>query len=369
MERSTTSDWRPSSDGHEAARVPRRGRLSGWAFLPGAIAAALLVSFARAQSTAPGLRTDVVFTEYFPLSSAAELVRRMCSPLTALLLNQEAEREGKSLRGQPIDLSKERYSIYVPDHPRSPSGTYSLLVFIPPWPRAEVPRNWIPILNRYNTILVTAANFGNEAPTLNRREPLALLAAHNTMAQYPVDPQQVYIGGFSGGGRVALRLALGYPDIFHGALLNAGSDPIGTVEVPLPPADLFQRFQESTRLVYVTGERDEENVVLDMHSRGSLDKWCVFDVVGQTEPRTGHDLADASALRGSLEALLGRRQTSPGKLADCRARIEQELSTQLRQVESALARGESTAAKQLLKKIDDRYGGLAAPRSVELATR
>jgi pimeloyl-ACP methyl ester carboxylesterase len=229
-----------------------------------------------------------------------------------------------------------------------------------------VPRSWIPILNRYNTILVTAANFGNETPTLNRREPLALLAAHNTMAQYPVDPEQVYIGGFSGGGRVALRLALGYPDIFRGALLNAGSDPIGTVEVPLPPADLFRRFQESTRLVYVTGERDEENVVLDMHSRGSLDKWCVFDVVAQSEPRTGHDLADASAFRGALEALFGRRQPPPGKLAECRARIDQELSTQLQQVESEIARGESNSAKQLLKKIDDRFGGLAAPRSVEL---
>jgi poly(3-hydroxybutyrate) depolymerase len=52
---------------------------------------------------------------------------------------------------------------------------------------------------------------------------LALIAAQNAMAQYSVDPQQVYIGGFSGGSRVALRLALGYPDVFHGALLNAGS--------------------------------------------------------------------------------------------------------------------------------------------------
>jgi poly(3-hydroxybutyrate) depolymerase len=140
-------------------------------------------------------------------------------------------------------------------------------VFIPPWPRAEVPRQWIPALNRYNTILVTAANSGNEAPTIDRREPLALLALHNIMAQYPVDPQQVYIGGFSGGARVALRVALGYPDVFHGALLNAGSDPIGTLDVPLPPADLFRRFQESTRLVYLTGERDDENLGRDMYSR------------------------------------------------------------------------------------------------------
>ena len=329
----------------------------------------MMVLSASAQTASSELRTDVIFSEYSALSGTAELVRRLSSPLSAIRINQEAERAGRTLRGQPIDLAKERYSIYVPDRPHSPSGTYSLLVFIPPWPRAEVPRQWIPTLNRYNTILVTAANSGNEAPTTDRREPLALLAMHNTMAQYPVDKQRVYISGFSGGARVALRLALGYPDLFHGALLNAGSDPIGTTDVPLPPADLFRRFQESTRLVYLTGERDEENLIRDMNSRRSLHKWCVYDVVTQTESRTGHELADASAFSRSLEALLGQRHGDPGKLEDCRARIDQELRTQLGQVENAFARGDSNGAKQLLSQIDARYGGLAAPRSVELATQ
>jgi hypothetical protein len=164
-----------------------------------------------------------------------------------------------------------------------------------------------------------------------------------------------------------LRLALGYPDVFHGALLNAGSDPIGTLDVPLPPADLFRRFQESTRLVYVTGERDEENLSRDVHSRRSLDKWCVYDALTQTEPRTGHEVADASAFSRSLEALLGERHPELGKLESCRARIDQELTTQVGQVENAFARGDSNSAKQLLSQLDALYGGLAAPRSVELS--
>jgi pimeloyl-ACP methyl ester carboxylesterase len=309
------------------------------------------------------LKTDVVFTEYSALSSTAELVRRLSSPLSAIRIQQEAQRAGQTLRGQQVDLAKEHYSLYVPDDP------HALLVFIPPWPRAEIPRQWIPALNRYHTILVTAANSGNEAPTTGRREPLALLAVHNTMAQYPVGLQQVYIGGFSGGARVALRLALGYPDVFHGALLNAGSDSIGTPDVPLPPADLFRHLQESSRLVYLTGERDEENIFRDVHSRQSLEKWCVYDVVTQTEPRTAHELADASAFSRALEALLGPRHGDPGKLEDCRARIDQELRTQLGQVENAFAHGDSNGAKQMLSQIDARYGGLAAPRSVELATQ
>jgi pimeloyl-ACP methyl ester carboxylesterase len=325
-----------------------------------------MMSPAGARTDSSGLMQDVVFSEYSPLSSLAELVRRQYSPLNALHLNQEAEREGRTLRGQTLELAKERYSVYVPDHPHSPSGSYSLLVFVPPWPRAEVPRPWIPVLEGHNTILVTAANSGNDTPTINRREPLALLAVYNVMKRYNVDPQRVYIGGFSGGARIALRLALGYPDVFHGALLNAGSDPIGTTDVPLPPADLFTRFQESTRLVYLTGERDEENLVGDMNSRRSLDKWCVFDVVTQTEPRTGHQLADAFSLGRSLDALLGSRQMPSDKLNACRSRINQEIDALLSQVDTAFSRGQSTSAQELLRKIDARYGGLAAPRSVDL---
>ena len=344
-------------------------RISCWTLPLGAAVAALLIQPASAQTIVSGLRDEVVFTEYSPLSSTAELVRRLLSPLTALRVNQEARLAGKTLHGQPIDLARERFSINIPASPHSPSGTYSLLVFVPPWPRAEVPRQWLSVLDRYHTILVTAANSGNDAPTIDRREPLALLAAYNIMKQYPVDPEQVYIGGLSGGARVALRLALGYPDVFHGALLNAGSDPVGTVEVPLPPADLFRRFQESTRLVYVTGERDDVNLLGDMQSRRSLEKWCVFDLVTETEPHKEHEVADASAFSRSLDALLSPRQTHPGKLAECRARVDQELSTQLEQVESAFARGESSTAKKLLLRIDGRYGGLAAPRSVDLASR
>jgi pimeloyl-ACP methyl ester carboxylesterase len=271
---------------------------------------------------------------------------------------------GKTLGGQPINLAGESFSIYVPAHP--PPQGYSLLVFVPPWSKAEVQPQWIPALDRHDMILVTAANSGNETSTVDRREPLALLAAQNVMAQYPVDPQHVYIGGFSGGSRVALRLALGYPDVFHGAFLNAGSDPIGSADVPLPPAEIFRQFQDSTQLVYVTGERDDAHLIDDIHSRQSLEKWCVFDVATESEPRREHELADASAFSRSLDALLKGKQARQNKLPDCRARIDAELSAQLKQVEDTFARGETSAAKRLLDKIDARYGGLAAPRSVEL---
>lgn len=50
--------------------------------------------------------------------------------------------------------------------------------------------------------------------------------------------------GFSGGSRVAEIAALAYPDVFRGAILNAGADPIdGQDGIDKPPADLLRAFQ------------------------------------------------------------------------------------------------------------------------------
>ena len=88
------------------------------------------------------LKTDVVFTEYSALSSTAELVRRLSSPLSAIRIQQETQRAGQTLRGQQVELAREHYSLYVPDDP------HALLVFIPPWPRAEIPRQCFACLRR-----------------------------------------------------------------------------------------------------------------------------------------------------------------------------------------------------------------------------
>src|SRR5260370_33807392 len=111
------------------------------ALLLGTGLTAALMSPANTQTVPAGLRNGVVFTEYSALSTSPELVRRLFSPFTALRVNQEAARMGKALRGQPINLASESFSIYVPAHP-SPHG-YSLLVFVPPWSKADVPPQWL----------------------------------------------------------------------------------------------------------------------------------------------------------------------------------------------------------------------------------
>ena len=314
-----------------------------------------------------GLLSDVVFTEYTPLSGAAEVTRRLMSPLNAARLNRALQGSGKGVRDQSIDLTHEKFAVYVPAH--APPGGYSLLVFVPPWREAAVPRQWLSTLERHGVIYVSAANSGNEADVLDRREPLALLAAANIMQRYKVDPARVYVGGFSGGSRVALRIALGYPDLFSGVFLDAGSDPIGTAEIPLPPADLFARFQEATRLVYVSGGHDDFHLQQDKESQQSLQGWCVLDLVTEDAAWTAHEVVDARAFNRVLDDLEHRKSPTSNQLAKCRGRVDAELAAQLHQVEELVGAGKSADAGAAVHKIDARYGGLAAPQSVELADR
>jgi dienelactone hydrolase len=320
----------------------------------------------RAEANPTGLQSHVTFDVYTPLSRSSEMLRRLASPFDALRVMQAAGRAGKPLREQAIELADEHFAAYVPSHP--PPQGYALLVFVSPWDEGAVPIDWTTPLDRHGMILVTAAKSGNSASVLGRREPLALLAAQNIMSRYPIDAGRVYVGGFSGGSRVAERLAVGYPDVFHGALLIAGSDPIGDAHLPLPPAPLLALLQESTRLVFAAGEHDEYHRAQDAHSRPSLAEWCVFDSAAETIPFMSHELPDASGLDRLLDALVQREPPDPHRLADCRARIDRSLEAELKSAEEAIASGRIGTAKRSLDKIDARYGGLAAPRSIELAS-
>lgn len=350
------------------ARVGRRPRARALCLAVGACFPAL-VALAGPPAASAGLHQDVAFSDYSPLAGSSELMRRLLSPLARAQAAQALARSGKRLLEQPIDLTQETFSVYVPQRAPPPRG-YALLVFVPPWQDARLPAGWARVLDENGMIFVSAARSGNEEDVVGRREPLALLAAHNLMQRYAVDPERVYVGGFSGGSRIALRLALAYPDLFRGALLNAGSDPLDAAA--LPPKELFLRFQEDSRIVYLTGERDRRPLDTDGASRRSLHRWCVFDVASEVTRGAGHEVAGPAALSRALHLLLtpaAPAAPDQGKLAACRADIEHALAARLQKVEALMAAGERSEAQKQLADIDRRFGGLAAPRSTELQTQ
>ena len=304
------------------ATIP--GLFVAWCLL--ALASA---SHAEGDSTSGQLTGSVSFNLFGPYASYGELARRLMDSDAAARLEQRLLAAGTTLSGQPISLAAENFVVHVPAH--KPEQGYGLLVFVPPWQQARLPPRWAQALDQHGVIFVSAARSGNDENPIGRRAPLALLAAHNIISRYSIDPQRVYIGGFSGGSRVALRLALGYPDLFRGAILNAGSDtigdPAGDSPIPLPPLELLYEFQESSHIVYVTGERDSEHIADDLISMRSLHHWCVFGTDAIEIPRGEHEVADATTLSRAFDRLRDAQPPDPARLARCRADVESRLST------------------------------------------
>ena len=325
---------------------------------------ALVALLAWASGGARAESSLATFAEYAAEATPAALAHRLLSPLAGA---RELAAAGAGATAPLVDLSAERFVLHVPSP--APEHGYALLVFVPPWQEARIPPGWDRVLDRSGVIFVSAARSGNDESPRGRRIPLALLAAHNVLKRYPVDPARVYIAGFSGGSRIALRLALGYPDLFSGVILDAGSDAIGTSELPLPPAALMARFQASTRVVFLTGERDVEHLNEDQLSLRSLHRWCVENIDTYAEPRLGHLVASPASLERALRSLSAPRAPDERRLAQCRGEIEVELERQFADIEALLEAGERARARAALAKLDAAYGGLAAPRSVELQGR
>ena len=336
---------------------------------PGTLVAAALAcaigAVARAEPT--GARENIVFTAYTPLSSNLELARRLSTPLTAAKLQTLLTTSGKALREQPIDLAQEKFALYVPA--TAPPQGYGLMVFVSPSETQNLPQGWAAVLDRFGIIFVAAQRSGNDASVFGRREPLALLAAANVMAQYKVDPDRVFVAGFSGGSRVAMHLALGYPDLFRGALLNAGSDPIGDNQAPLPPKDLLAQFQARSRIVYVTGDKDTVHLAWDATSEQAMRRNCVFDLDAEITPGTDHALMTSAALSHALQELFAPQPPDAKRLAACQTEQVKAMTADLDQVDALFAAGKPDEALKRLHKADERWGGLAPPRSVELSKR
>ena len=236
-----------------------------------AIAICMLAALARPAVlvAGPGREGDVRLDAPSPLAGAREIARRTQTPTTFDRMQRYVSGSGRQLAEQTVDIAQARFDVFVPRKPPPPRG-YALLVWIPPQDAYRAPMDWMPTLEAHGMIYVSPREAGNEAIVFDRRMPLALHAAHGIAARYPVDPERVFVGGFSGGSRTAARVALAYPDVFRGALLNAGSDAIGSARLTAPPADLMRLFQTTVRLAYVTGAHDLPNRRADAASQRSM---------------------------------------------------------------------------------------------------
>jgi len=321
---------------------------------------------AQPRTLRPGWHKELRFDLLSPLAAKWELARRVLPPTLVDRLQRFERSQGVVAVEQTIDLGEESFDLYVPKH--RPEAGYGLIVFVAPVDEFALPVDWRREFDRLGLLLVMPRDAGNEQSVFDRRMPLALHAFENVVRRYPVDAQRRYVAGFSGGSRVAQRLALGFPDLFSGALLFAGSDPFGEGDKAPPPRELFRQFVATSRVVFVSGGQDMPNRLHDAKTRESFEAHCMtrFDTVSVA--RLAHWVPPRRYLGKALDALESLQSHPPADEA-CLRRLEAEVHAALDGVESQLAGGQAQAAGEALGAAEDRYGGLAAPRSVELARR
>lgn len=312
-----------------------------------------------------GRQENVAFPDYSPLANTTEVARRGETPLASDILFTKVARAHQRLIERQLVPEEERYVLYVP--PEMPPDGYGLLVFVPPWDRLLLPSGWERIFDVFGMIYIAAGHSGNEQIIFSRREPLALNAVEAVRKRYKVNPDKIFVGGLSGGSRTAERIALAYPDLFKGAYLAAGSDRLGDRDLAPPPKDLFRPFQEESRVVFSTGEQDSVNITLDRDTQTSFEDYCVFGHTFQDVAGIGHAIPTTAGLKQALRWLLNPQPIDQARLAACRARQEGEVAAALAQVRALQNKGDLDGARSALARLDTRYGGLAAPESLELA--
>jgi len=310
------------------------------------------------------IQRNITFPGYSPLATTTQLFSRMMSPLWEAMAIAAYADKGQQPPNYTVDMEQERFSLYVPSTP-APEKGYGLLVFIPPWSNAAVPRKWKSLLEETGTVFVTAANSGNDQSQIPRRMALALHGYANVVARYKIDPERVYVGGFSGGSRVALRVAIGYPDVFRGAILDAGSDSIGSFLLPLPAPDLLNLAQEHTRLIFLYGSVDDENAKRARYTMESARDWCFPETAKIAMIDRAHELADPVTMLRALRLQEPAHQPI-ADLEQCRARVDAEAATAVEAVQKQISSGAQGATKALAE-LDARYAHFLAADVMRLS--
>lgn len=320
-----------------------------------------------APGIAAGVQHEVVpLRELSPLAARDQIAHRLLSPLASREYERVVAERELRVRDQDIAAGQERYDVFVPEAgDGSPLG---LLVYVSPSDEFRLPPGWGKVLDRERLVLVAARNSGNRRNMVGRRVPLALHGHGLATSRYRIDPERVYIAGFSGGGRAAQLVAFAYPDVFRGVLMFAGSDPFGEGAVPPPPRELMALVQSRLRIVQSTGLADDVNIAIDSRMRRSMARMCIRNTGVVDQPRLGHGLPRASGFSMALDALL-EPTARPASDEECHARLQRRIDAALARVGTLLVDGRLARAKEELGALDAEYGWLAAPRSVELMAR
>lgn len=261
----------------------------------------LFIVLSTADVPAAGeMRENVVFRELGPDVLTAADCRRFGWP--------DAPR---------VNPPQESFTVIVPKSYR-PDIPADLLVYISPSPRGTMASRRLNVsqlrdlLDDLNCVYIGANHSGNKRDFTSRVQ-LALMARHNMLASYAIDPQRVVVGGLSGGGRLSTMVGRCAPGLFSGVLAICGcnyhrSVPVSNLGGTVYPVDMVLDARQEALV------RDRVSWVLlsgpkDSNYRETLDIGAAYASAGfRTQvmdvPDLGHEIPAPDAIRQALRFLL-----------------------------------------------------------------
>jgi len=248
-------------------------------------------------------RFTAVFEQYSPLSDANSIMDR----------TRVRPKNGLDKKHQ-YDIAQESFEVYVPDCYDS-NTPFGLLVWISASPSGSIEHFRDPkqLMDKHKLIWVGANKSGNDTSTYERRIPLALDAAYNMQKLYNIDPNRVYVGGISGGGRVASITAFHHSDVYAGGIFVIGANFWEDMAVPDQnshfrigasrplPRYLF-RAKTFGRYVLLTGDNDGNRLQMHTYYEQGFSK-CLDNVLYIQVPGMGHEVPPADEFEKALQYL------------------------------------------------------------------
>jgi predicted esterase len=155
------------------------------------------------------------------------------------------------------DSTAQRYELYVPASvdPRKPAP---LVLFISAGGGAAGLADWRPLCDRAGIIFASPHGAGNNT-TGPLRTRIILDVLDDVRRRFAVDADRTYLGGFSGGARVACTIAFALPEYFGGVVPVCGAESLRD------ESWLRRRVVDRLSVALVTGEND--------FNRGELERF------------------------------------------------------------------------------------------------
>ena len=177
------------------------------------------------------------------------------------------------------------------------AGRSGVLVFVSARRSGELPEGWEQALDRANLVWICAGDYGNDKLSA-QRVLVALMGLKLASQIAPLDTQRQYVGGMSGGGRIASLVMTRFPKLFTGAIYMTGAD------FQLPDAALKPLFA-ARRYVFITGDHDfnrlEMKQVYEQYRSSAVSAALLMDL-----PDFSHEIPDAQQLGVALAYLDAR---------------------------------------------------------------